>query len=208
MSTLSVAGTVSTSTDASNYSVSVTLSSCFLETVFVAPTLADPFITVTDFLDATATFSDAGDSTGGSLCGTRTYSITDSAGSAVTWASVDTATRTVTVQPRGTGIGTQALKLVITSVEYPTYIDSKPVSFNVNVNALCDPTGFAVPSSALSDMTFTIDGSSNPQTRTIPAFEQSTCNYAETITFSPDLSGFVWISYNSATRVVTVDSTD
>ena len=115
VSTLSVVGTVSTSTDASNYPVSVTLLSCFKETVFVEPTMADPFITVTDFLDASATFSDAGDSTGGSLCGTRTYALTDSAGSAVTWASVDPATRTVTVQPRGTGIGTQTLKLVITS---------------------------------------------------------------------------------------------
>ena len=144
--------------------------SCFKETVFVAPTLADPFITVTDFLDASATFADAGDSTGGSLCGTRTYALTDSAGSAVTWASVDPSTRTVTVQPRGKGIGTHALKLVITSVEYSSYMDPKPVSFNVNVNALCDPTGFAVPSSALSDITFTIDGSSNPQTFTIAAF--------------------------------------
>ena len=97
VSTLSVVGTVSTSTDASNYPVSVTLSSCFKETVFVAPTLADPFITVTDFLDASATFTDAGDSTGGSLCGTRTYALTDASDASVTWASVDPATRTVTV---------------------------------------------------------------------------------------------------------------
>ena len=97
VSTLAVVGTVSTSTDESNYPVSVTLLSCFKETVFKEPTMADPFITVTDFLDASATFSDAGDSTNGSLCGTRTYSLTDAVGNAVTWASVDPATQTVTV---------------------------------------------------------------------------------------------------------------
>ena len=56
-------------------------------------------ITVAHYGTATGTFADAGDSTGTSLCGTRTYSIEETGGGAISWQSIVSATRTITASP-------------------------------------------------------------------------------------------------------------
>ena len=76
-----------------------------------------------------------------------------------------------------------------------------------SVNAVCsDPTTLSPPSSP-TPYTYSIGASA--YTFTIGAWTQGTdCTFTETLTFSPDLTTLSWVSFDSATRTVTISSSD
>ena len=83
-------------------------------------------------------------------------------------------------------------------------------TITITVGAACDARTFTVPDSAISDVSFTVTGSSSPVTRTVSAFNQGSCKYTETLTISPDPTdaAYPWATWDSASRMMTIDSTD
>ena len=77
-------------------------------------------------------------------------------------------------------------------------------TFQISLNNPCTDTTLVAPSSP-SAYTFNIDASD--YTWTIPAWtQQDGCSHTETLTFSPALSGYNWISVSSRTMTLTSGS--
>ena len=71
------------------------------------------------------------------------------------------------------------------------------------ISAACDITSFAPPSSPTAPLEYDINGTD--LTLTIPSWTGS-CDYTETLTFSPNLDSYSWISI--AGRIVTISASD
>ena len=101
-------------------------------------------MSVDDGSSATGTFTDAGcsHSTAGSLttCGARSFSIEDSSGNAVSWASValtSGSTYTITIAPTSTDtelIATHNLRVKVVSDDYSSEQTAITVAFTATVN--------------------------------------------------------------------------
>ena len=67
----------------------------------------------------------------------------------------------------------------------------------------CDVTGFAAPSSPTDPLAYEIGGPDS--TLNIPSWTNS-CGYTESLTFTPDLASYAWITVTG--RTVTISSSD
>ena len=203
------------STAGHTLSVKFEVESCtILGTVTIsAPTITDPLITLEDNTSASATFTDAGDSSGAATCGTRTYAIVEAAYSWVTVTSTAASsgdTITVSASPVGVAAATYAVTLRISSTDYTTsQIADKDVSINIVVSGDCDASASAA-SASIADVSYSLTGSTAAVTRVIPLLTQGStpCVYNEAYTFSPDWptnSAYPWITFDAASRTITID---
>ena len=81
--------------------------------------------------------------------------------------------------------------------------DTDTMRYWVDFDGGCDLTSFAAQSSPTDPLAYDIGGPG--LTLNIPSWTGS-CGYTETLSFSPNLSSYPWISV--LTRTITVSSTD
>ena len=151
-----------------------------------------PHLTVTDYgTNDALTFTDQGDSATTTICGSRSYSITDDTGGAVDWVAVsyDSATGAgkITASPRGKDdYSDHSMLLKVSSVEYPATIGDITLAFTVCVSEDCIPTELAAPTSLATNLIFVVGTTAAPVTHEIPAWTQTPCLYTEELVVTPD----------------------
>lgn len=130
-------------TNDNGYSFAIILNNPCKSATLLSPTVSN--MSVDDGSTATATFTDVGDTHGedyGALtkCGTRTFSIEDSSGNAVSWASValtSGTTYTITLSPTSSNTELQtshSLRVKVVSDSYSSDMSAITVSFTATVN--------------------------------------------------------------------------
>ena len=144
------------STNNNSYTFTITLSNPCKTATLNTPSVST--ITVKDGYSNTGTFTDVADSYytdygDASFCGTRTFTLTDSGGSSVSWLSValtSGTTYTITAAPTSTNTELQAthtITLTVASSTYSSDISSVSTTFSVVVADPCsDPTTLTAPS--------------------------------------------------------------